>query len=300
MNHRDGQQKAERKKNNFHALHFRFRKSSVAIFLMDGVPVHRKQYIAGFFDGDGSIGIPTPTPKRPSENVAIAIYQSHDSGVPPELIHVRSHYGGCINKTRVGWEGHRDEWVLALRRRDLLIPMLVDLAANAIVKQYQAARALEYMTSGKQQALGHSQAIKAANASYADIAIDPARITDAYLAGLFAAEGSVETMTVFDCNSKYEYFRSSISQASCLRLLEAIKAKLQIGEIYVGKLVFNRAETPALFARIRPFLVGQKVAQVDAVLNFHPRICQLGEKRDQKDKEDAEKIAKQLKRMKRM
>jgi hypothetical protein len=62
---------------------------------MESVSIDQARYVAGFFDGDGTVVLylakntPIPMP-------LVMMYQSHDSGQPPELLHIQKLYGGYI------------------------------------------------------------------------------------------------------------------------------------------------------------------------------------------------------------
>lgn len=260
------------------------------------------QFIGGFFDGDGCVAIPEPNKGRagPFPNPSVRFHQSFDAGVPPELEYVRERYGGIVRVVRQGWNGHRTEWELRYVGHDAL-PILRDLPATCVLKRPQVGAAMAYLASDRKDPMKCWKELKSAKSNYRDVAIDDERLTAAYVAGLFAAEGCVVVAKVFSYRETFHYFHADIRQNSCPRLLERIRDKIGVGKVDSGSLRCNRVAASVLFGLIQPHLVGQKKAQVDLVLGFKPRVCKrLGERRDPADKEESERIARELKRMKRL
>src|SRR5271169_292151 len=262
------------------------------------IPLAIRQFVAGFFDGDGSVYVPPPTKLRPTQTVRVRFRQSYNSGIPPELEYVKLHYGGRIHETRKAQGHQRTSWVLDIGEQNWGTGILRDMEAHAVKKASQAAIALEYLTAGKMRTEFFSQSLKDAKKAAANVAIDVSRLTDAYVAGLFAADGSVASIPAkVSGGERYHYFTSSISQVSCPRLVDAIKDAVRFGQTYGGILQFNREETLQFFQKIQPHLIGQKSSQVAIVAEFHPRM-HPGRKRDASEIEEAREIAKKLKIMK--
>lgn len=134
------------------------------------------------------------------------------------------------------------------------------------------------------------------------VPIDSDRLTIPYLAGFFAAEGTVGLQ-----HKKRGYvLRSDISQTSCPRLLFAIREKLGYGSVSGGRLVFGAAASAIFLRSILPYLRrSQKRKQVEVVLEYLRYSAAVGNPRNKNHghpddvRKKVERFAKKIKKLKR-
>jgi len=215
--------------------------------LMISDEVH--QYIAGFFDGDGSISCT-------SETLQIKFHQSQNDGVPPVLVFIQKHYGGMLQaRVRKYRLQSRVEHTLLIRASNnyAVAGFLVKFAS---LKYLHAQMALEWngaagnVVSKKQI----SERLKIAHTQdkYHLVEIDQARLTDSYLAGLFDADGSIGAYT--------HDLSVTFAQKSSTLLLECIQNVFQVVScIDDYRLTFSsRSSIVAVLTRMLPHLVMKK------------------------------------------
>lgn len=257
-----------------------------------------QQYVAGFIDGDGCIELKYPDKSHPLPLPIITIAQSHNAGEPPELLYIQKHFGGRIYLVGKAKENLRARWqlrILVLTEVELLLGVMLK---HGVVKSDQARYALEYLRKRRTNILESVEAIKSAKTNYQNIEIDSDRLTPAYLAGIFVAEGSV---CLVRQSSTQDYdIRSNIAQASCVRFLYAIHEKIGFGSVNGGKINFACAQTIKLLEMIQPYLKDcQKKPQVEAILTFvATRTTRPSYKRTAKEIETMECVANELKKLK--
>ncbi len=255
------------------------------------------QFVAGFIDGDGCLTVPKPT-KGNGALPRIHVAQSCDGGAPPELVFIANQYGGrIVEKPRV--EGARRCWVLRIIKAKATAALLQHIADHAILKAPQARVIIEYLVSARDAATAESTRAKLAllKKSYAAVHVNGARLTDAYLAGFFAAEGSLGMYTATTGNVTLS---ATITQYGCARILESMRDALGYGSVVGGRqLRLSCGQAMAFFERIGPHLVGQKKAQVDLAVEYHRRRAAAnGKKRTEEEKIEMKETAERLKVLK--
>jgi hypothetical protein len=142
-------------------------------------------------------------------------------------------------------------------------------------------------------------AVRACKSSYQNVIIDPFKLSDPYVTGLFMAEGTVGLYKSHD----WFDLHSGITQRSCRRLLYAIKEKIGLGgHIDCKQLHFGPKDSVALFRRMLPYLPAcQKRPQVELALHLQDNVRRRdARKRSQQEIEIVENIAKELKRLKKL
>lgn len=227
----------------------------------------------------------------------VVVCQSKQVGEPPELKFFQQNFGGRLKKDeRPSTSATRHRWSLTVNKQPGLLHLLSAVAVCGIVKREQAALALAFMLRNPHMRTEFRDCITRSKKQYADVTIDSRRITDAYMAGLFAAEGSVGI---------YRHHRddrwvpkTTIAQLCCPRLLEAIRETLGFGSVSRGYLHISPRQMEKFFERIRPHMIGQKVPQIELALEFQGYTIKNGRKRTAEHKSAAEKMAKRLKEMK--
>jgi hypothetical protein len=248
----------------------------------------QREFVVGFNDGDGSV-------LMNGRYVRIEIGQSCDAGQPPELVHVQRYYGGSIRDRGV-IPGKRRAWILVIADRMQVLPLLEDIVRFGIMKAPQARLALEFLRSDGKTPELYGAALSRGKLEYESVPIDPAKLTNAYLAGFFAADGSVG----FYGNAKSDLFLSvGLGKKSCPALLRAIREKL--GHGYVGKGLLHLKCNGAMqfLSQIQEHVVGQKRPQVDVAIDFQSKRPRGGKRTaEQRDKE--KDVARKLKVMKKM
>lgn len=261
------------------------------------VPHNIKEFVAGFIDGDGSILLPRPhtTSQRPLPVVILA--QSYNDDQPPELLFVQRYYGGNLHIIAAATNAHRCCWQLHIKS-ETLVTLLEDLGDHAIVKRGRASSALRYIESERDDPIFHYHRMRAVSKLEPDISVDHARLTDAYLAGLFAAEGSIG----FYRTKRGGVNNVNIAQAACVPLLSAIRTLLGFGNINPDGISFPKLPSLRFLDRIAPYLIGQKQRQVVLYMQFHARypLVTRAKSTNQKRLAEAEEVAREMKRLKRM
>lgn len=261
-----------------------------------------KQFVAGFIDGDGCIQMMRPDEKRQRPIPYITIGQAHDLGEPPELLHIQKLYGGTIMK-REQRDDRRQMWYLHVRKYEEVIRLLSDIQAHLIIKASQAETAWQYMLDDRKESSECFDKLSSLKNDYRGVSIAIDKLTDPYLAGLFAAEGCIMILTS-GAGRSYR-LRVTITQSGCPRILQSIRDRCIAGNVTTnGELHFSGESAAKFLHRISPYLVGQKVPQLLIAIEFQAKKTK-GERRlkyrrkPDEDLEEMECAAKRLKQLKR-
>lgn len=259
-----------------------------------------REFVGGFFDGDGSIVI-SPKESDPHPFPRIGFGQAKQSGYPPELLHIQSLYGGRLYQTGFQQKGTRTFWQLVIADEQHVRTLLVDLCTTCIVKQAQTSAALQYVNNGRVGAVEVSRRLQVLKDSTQNEEIETCRLSDAYLSGLFAADGSVG---VYHRHSnKYGSLSVkldvNITQKSCIRVLEEIRARLGYGRVRGGRFHALNGEGARFLRTISPYLKGQKAAQVILAQKLEEKWrSDVPRKRTVQEIEEMSSIAAEIKRLK--
>lgn len=158
-----------------------------------GVPIPDAviQYAGGFMDGDGSIGIYT-SPGGRRARATINFTQSSASGEPEVFRFLRFFYGGNIYVVdrSVHNSAHRAGYTMHLPS-DCIEPFARQVLSRCVIKPPQLQLLLDYLAGSvcETVAVEQSKRLHAEYGDQVDLARD--RITPAYTAGIFDAEGCV-------------------------------------------------------------------------------------------------------------
>lgn len=130
------------------------------------------QYLAGFFDADGCVGIYSRGPDKGYQvNVAIANSGKHGRIICDKLV---ERYGGCVTTQKAKKSTHRDTFWFRLNGRGKCRQFLSDIVPYLIIKKDQAELCLEFIewwdsvVSVSRYALKERPELKAKQKSYAD------------------------------------------------------------------------------------------------------------------------------------
>ncbi len=188
------------------------------------IPKNIKEYVAGFFDGDGCIDVRMG--RKRGGGLRIIFSQSKNETIPEVLTFIQKYYGGKITSrdrsSQKGRENDRKEYNLCITAWESK-PLLLDLAKYTILKQPQCEKAILFLeTSEKMRILWDhpiridvATSLKQMKKEYNKAIIDKEKLTNPYLAGMFDADGSVYFMHKTSV-------RSSIAQASSLPFLKSL------------------------------------------------------------------------------
>lgn len=207
------------------------------------------QYVGGFMDGDGCIHATA------DRKIVVSISQAQQSSIPVILTFLQNHYGeGVLLHVPAKLKNHRDMHVLRFYGQNAL-GILQDIADYGIVKRDQAASAIKFLRKDIKFEEVHSLLSSAKNlADYQSVSILTERLTPAYIAGLFDAEGCVgvkgQTSIVVQ-----------LSQKQSPVLLEEI-TKLHGGSVIADERMLSGGENAIRFLElIKPFCV-HKLPQI--------------------------------------
>ncbi len=188
------------------------------------IPKNIKEYVAGFFDGDGCIDVRMG--RKSCGGLSINFNQSKNGGIPEVLTFIQKYYGGKINSinrsSQKGRENHRKEYKLCITAWEST-PLLMDLTKYTILKQPQCEKAILFLETSEKMRIPWDHPIRIDVATslqqmkkeYNNAIIDKKKLTNPYLAGMFDADGSVYFAHATSV-------QSSIAQASSLPFLESI------------------------------------------------------------------------------
>lgn len=226
------------------------------------------------------------------------IFQSKAIGEPPEFSIIQEVYGGNVRRTSPYecQEGQRPGWVLTISKYQEIIPLLKDAERYCLIKHNQARLVLNYLELDKQECLSFAIAVSMHNQDHTKAEIDINRMTDAYVAGLFAAEGGVQL------RKPGYHMRLTISQKSSPKTLKALVAYFGFGFSWKKAYEVSCGRGVEFSRRILPHLRGQKLPQLQLALQSQLRRRQGGRnaKRIKEDTEYAKEAAKEIKRLKRL
>lgn len=226
------------------------------------IPLERLEFIASFGDGDAEISIDKKGVVR------FQFFQSKKFGEPPELLHIQSLIGGNITSTNKkdnpNW---RKSYVLNINTEnlELIISLLIPFS---IVKKPQLIVVQEYLKIKEKTSEIKSfyyEKMKNLKKEYFKIKVDKDELNDVKIAGFFASEGMIRM-----CESTLIF---KITQTGCSNLLHAIKDYFQFGKVTQYKkkdkdyLVCNE-NALTILNRIRPFIIGQKIKQINKIFDF--------------------------------
>jgi len=266
-----------------------------------------REYLAGFFDGDGGVRLSHPHKGTDNPIPVVSVYQSCNTGIPPELELFRQQYPGSYISERKDRKTttSRRSWELHVAVKSEVTDFLDLVKQHGIVKTPQASIALGYLAMravqrhsrvGRITSAATCEILQEAKGSVSTIEINRDRLTLPYLAGLFAAEGYV------GIRSKRNTLTAVISQSKCPRLLRAIREKLGYGSAGSKKLEFSCRDAIKFLTAVRPFIrKSQKECQIDVVLaHFLAYPPAIGRNRTAEEKDKIQDIKSKLSEMKRM
>jgi hypothetical protein len=253
------------------------------------------QLIVGFLDGDGCI---TQSSSKNASPILVAT-QSYDDGVPPELLWLQEHLGGTARVARKKAGEVRTQWHLSISSRAEMEPALNLIVQHGILKREQATCALDYFQD-REEARTTATKLRELKSEYASSVVYQERITDAYIAGLFMAEGNVGMYRNkhggLDLSSK-------ITKNGCVPLLHGIRSKLGFGSVCSGAIHFSSRQTIQFLDRVSKFITkkrSQKFQQLELVSNWYKtKTAGSGYDLTEQDKATMERIATKLKTLKR-
>lgn len=264
------------------------------------VPREVKECVAGFFDGDGSVGIyPTTSNKTPVPTVKFC--QSRSGGVPPELEFVQRYYGGIIRLKTLDSKARRAAWTLTFSSMSSAMALLEDLEKFTVVKTEQVSRIINYLRSGKSDPIGDGSDLKKLKQEYAKVAIDAERITVPYIAGFFMADGCVSVGTEkMPSGTVRPKLQARIRKRSCPQLLAAIRGVIGYGVTTdLGTLfVASGLQGERLLGSMLPHLAGSKRQQAELALAIEKGPGTPFPPTTEQQERNAER-AKQIKKLKR-
>jgi len=150
------------------------------------LPREEDERDVGFMDGDGMI-------RRHYRQIRIQIAQSSRLGEPDLLKAVQMRFGGIITKKSEGKnEDQRPQYSLRILENSKHHPFLDAIAQHGIIKEPQAREALCFLsgdTASRLRQEACDRRLQELKSEYPLIPVDPMRVTAAYRAGLFEAEG---------------------------------------------------------------------------------------------------------------
>lgn len=216
------------------------------------------QYIAGVIDGDGCIIL------NHLAAVRVSISQSQSSGPPPMLVFVQRYFGKAVAPINITIPNRRRQWILQFHgaRATVILRLLLP---HFIIKQRQALLALRCIgEASPEQKQVYVQQLREAKTltNLNTVTVQPTRLTAAYLAGLWDAEGYVGLTG--------RAVRLSLAQLSSISMLQAVQHHLQLtgchSWISHGVLYLNGASVFVFLKALRPYLV-QKADQAQLLLD---------------------------------
>jgi hypothetical protein len=119
-------------------------------------------YLAGFFDGEGCIGLYTTNRGRGSVRLAVQIFQNHGRAQDELMQEIQARWGGTLHDRGTGFLYHANG--------ERGIQMLTDLRPHLRIKAEQADVALDwYATRAAERFKPRSDAQVAADAAAAQL-----------------------------------------------------------------------------------------------------------------------------------
>ena len=267
------------------------------------VPIHERQFIAGFFDGDGCVRFGSNGQSKAVRSICIKFAQSHATGPPPELAYIHERYRGRMKRKEKGSpKSVRPEWTLSIQSRPDVLRIMEDMLPHTIVKHRELVIAIESLSGrSPRSALDDAVIISDLKKQHSSVEVDPTKICSPYVAGLFAAEGSVGLYETKLPAPRPSYFLVSgfISQPGCPQLLDAIATHFGFGRVSMRrKYMLGGLQMVRFLDRILPFLIGQKTEQARLVVEFQAIKPTHRRTRTPEETETAKEYARKIKKLK--
>ncbi len=223
--------------------------------------------------------------------VLVSAMQSCNLGEPPELQRLRELFGGGIHQKgakHVNWRTKWEWWRNISSLDDAFV--LRCMAKFDPFKGLQAKVALEFLATNRREWEPFIQRLKDMRWSN-DIEIDAAAVSDAFIAGLFAADGCLFSSDI--------QLSLIITKPKCLPLLHAMAQRIP-GSTMSDKR--GRIEIHAqdkvldLLHKINKHIFGQKQPQVQAAIAYLSRYPPAqGKKRTDEQVHDRGVLCEELK-----
>ncbi len=249
-----------------------------------------RQYCAGMFDGDGNIDLDLGPH---GASLSVYLYQSRDGGEPPELLHFQSVFGGTIACTRASNGRWRRAWRLKICGRLALLVVLTVIKDHSIVKAPQAVVALNFLLHNS-SAYDCVAKLGEAKDFTASLDVPEERLSSPYIAGLWAAEGSVIISKL--------HVQVNLSQKCCPSLLIALRKRFRGHVSTDGKWTAAANVALEFLDAIRGHVkveASQKANQIAVVDEYTATIASIGKFKDMEKKKEIAVIAKEnLKKLK--
>lgn len=143
-----------------------------------------------------------------------------------------------------------------IKRKRIQVRFLTDIITYIIVKHPQAMLLLQYLQGLRTDPLAVCNELKAMKEleAYQHVNVDDVRVSDAYIAGLTDADGSI-------CLKSSGDLIVTIAQKSCPELLEVIKVKLNSnGRVSKRKeeVTYGATNAVVVIRRLLRFLIAKK------------------------------------------
>lgn len=255
---------------------------------MKSVPLSVRQHIAGFLDGDGCICM------YPRGYMAYCFGQSCDKEEPAILKYIQSWYNGKIFKENYQLPNHRVKYQLVIQKQADMWDITRDIVDFLFTKRQQVQLCLDWLR-GKRKSRhyydeGLADKIKNLNTTQNYLSITSGPISDAYVSGLFDAEGCV-------CFRSNHRLCLELSQPSCPNLLTAIQQYYNFGSVTpAGKYCLtNRIDKRKFIQSILPYSIQKK----DQLLKVLPHLDLLDQGIPKRKRMDIDSdIYREVKRLK--
>ncbi len=250
------------------------------------IPIHIREYIIGFCDGDGSISVAGFKDTRRA-TPTITFKQACAAGEPPIFHFIRHYYGGYIYRKSDHTTNQRQKYEFALPTS--AVPVFAEhAAAHSVIKANQATLVLDYIAGRvtEEYATLQSKQLHAQYHFLQRVASD--RLTAAYLAGIFDAEGCV--------GFYHDRLNAYLSQ-ECPVFLQGVQS-LHGGSVRSGVLSMNGPTACVFLRHIAPYLQVKK-EQVQLVLDYVEKYpLRHKHRRSKTQQEEATQVAESVKRLK--
>jgi len=206
------------------------------------------QWVCGFCDGDGSLGLRINKNKNGSASLQpfVMFAQSQNDGIPLVLSKIQGLYGGYFIQIPPKNDKQRLMHRLLIKRKEHVLRILDVMIRFSALKYNQAEYLKSILTDGNlcdtlQLANEKSTVLKNMHHSYNTLKIEESRLTHGYIGGLFDAEGCIFL-------SKQGRFTVSITQKGSPLLLQTISNK------YNGNLNLRQDEVKWFYKHAKPIL----------------------------------------------
>lgn len=207
------------------------------------------EYLAGFIDGDGSIG-------SYGGRLRIAVWQSKDDGIPEVLMRLEKEYCGKVKQAGKKTETCRTRWIWSISDTKHCLYFANLISPFSIFKKSQLKLMAEFCESNrhsKEETKKFELKLKEEKSNYDIIEVKRDQLSIPYLAGLFDAEGYIGIM-------KDGKSIMCITKQQSMSLLLAIKDFVGHGCI-IGKRSWklgNSDQIYDLLSKLEPFLITKK------------------------------------------